>query len=221
MKVLVYATDLNHCNITHLESVVGAEVLPILLPWTMDFYPKSYSVYEYIKTLDPKEHILVCDAYDVIGLNNCTNKLLEQNILSFFDTDKVTFNSEINCFPDWGLASRYPLANSKWRYLNAGIYTGKVENILQMLDMVLNKIIGSMDQLEFSKLFLDSKLINLDYKCQVFQTLYSGSVGGKVDTSDFIVQNGFIYNKHYKTTPLLFHCNGKADASNLLDLIKS
>lgn len=221
MKVLIYSTDLNHGNIEHLASSIGAEILPIMLPWTMDFYPKSYSVYQYLKNLNSKEHVVVCDAYDVIALNKCTNKLLEENILSFFDDNKVTFNAEINCFPDGSLAGRYPDTNSKWKYLNAGIYTGKVENILQMLDLVLSKIVNSMDQLEFSKLFLDSTLIDLDYECKTFQTLYSGSVGGSVDVSDFIVKDGNIYNKHYNTVPLLFHGNGKTDMRNLLSLLKS
>ena len=219
MKVLIYSTDLNHGNIKYLTSSIGAEILPIILPWTMDFYPKSYSVYQYLKKLNPKENVVVCDAYDVVALNECTNKLLEENILSFFDDNKVTFNAEINCFPDGSLAGRYPDTNSKWKYLNAGIYTGKAENILYMLDLVLNKMMNSMDQLEFSKLFLDSRLIDLDYECKVFQTLYSGSVGGSVDLSDFIVKNGTIYNKQYNTVPLLFHGNGKTDMSGLFNLI--
>jgi hypothetical protein len=218
MKVLIYATDLNHGNIEHLTSSLGADILPILLPWTMDFYPKSYSVYNYIKSLNSKEQILVCDAYDVIALNKCTNKLLEENILNFFNNNKVTFNAETNCYPDSSLAQRYPDTDSKWKYLNAGIYTGRVENVLQMLDLVLNKMVNSMDQLEFSKLFLDSKLINLDYECKVFQTTYSGSVGGYVDINDFIIKNGKIYNKQYDTMPLLFHGNGKTNMSYLSNI---
>jgi lysyl hydroxylase/galactosyltransferase/glucosyltransferase len=217
MKVLIYSTDLNHGNIRHLTSSLGAEILPIILPWTMDFYPKSYSVTQYISEMDPENLILVCDAYDVLCLNNCSLDKLEEKIRFDFDLDKITFNAETNCFPDWRLAKDYPVVDSKWKYLNGGIYVGKVKNIMFMMDQVLPKIKGSDEQLEFSKFFISNQhLLALDYECKIFQTLYNGSVGGDIDMSDFLIQDNLVYNKHFNTLPLLFHGNGKVNMTNLV-----
>lgn len=219
LKVLTYATDIDNLNILDLQSTLNAEILPTLLPWTMDFYPKSYAVREYLRDydIDLETLILVCDAYDVLCMNNCSLKKLEEKIISYFDLDKVTFNAEINCYPDSKLSIFYPHVDGKWKYLNAGMYVGKAKNIISMLDQVLPKMIGSMDQLEFSKFFLEKNLINLDYRCEVFQTLYSGTIGGDIDFSDFIIDGQLIYNKHYNTLPLLFHGNGKINMSGLVN----
>ena len=218
LKVLTYATDLNHGNLRHLQSAIAAKVLPVLLPWTMDFYPKSYSVNEYLKngSLDGEDLVLVCDAYDVLCINFCSIDLLEEKIRFYFDLDKITFNAEVNCYPDGSLAQLYPAVDGKWKYLNGGIYVGKVKNILSMLDILMPKIKNSDEQLQFSKFFFEEDLINLDYECKVFQTLYHSFVGSEINWSDFEIKDNLVYNKYFKTLPLLFHGNGKVNMSSLI-----
>jgi len=219
MKILTYATNLNHTNIKLLQNKIGVELLPNYIPWDMNFYAKAYSINSYIDRYEDDELILCCDCYDVLPVNGCTKEFLNDAIVANFDLNKVTFNAEINCYPKGDLSRYYPTHASKWKYLNAGIFVGKKQNIKIMYDLVLDKIKNSMDQLQFSLLFLNSDKINLDYECKVFQTLYNGRVSGPMNMDDFIIDNKTITNKYFNTKPLLFHGNGHTDMTPLKPFI--
>ena len=161
MRVITYATH-HHPYLDHIQSNIEAELLPQELPWTFDFFPKAYSVHEYVSNLDGNELVLVTDAYDVLALNNCNKNILEERIRNTFDLNKITFNAEVNCYPNAALAELYPDNESPWKYLNAGLYAGKAHLIKQMLEILMPEIKNTMDQLQFSKFFINSNLINLD-----------------------------------------------------------
>lgn len=219
MRIITYATDSSHSNIQLLKKALDIELIPNYIPWTNTFYSRSYGVYKYLEentSLD--DLVLFCDAYDVLPINGCDKEILSKKILSIFDINKITFNAETNCYPDGCLADKYPDNDSKWKFLNAGIYFGISNNIRNMYQMTLEKIKYTDDQLEFSKLFLENaNLIDLDYNCQIFQTLYDGRVGGDINEEDFIFDTSkkTIKNKHFDTQPLLFHGNGKINMSKL------
>lgn len=217
MKIITYATDYNHSNIKLLTKKLQIELVPNCVSWDSHFYAKAYCIYQFIKQYDEDELILSIDGYDVLPLNGCNLELLEEQIIKYFDINKVTFNAETNCYPDHSLAKLYPVSNSKWKYLNAGMFVGKNKNVQRMYESVLDNIKKSMDQLQFSLLYINSDLINLDHQCCVFQTLYDGKIGGNFNTEDFIldVTKKEIINKHFNSKPLLFHGNGKVNMSKL------
>lgn len=219
MKVITYATDHNNVYLKHLVNKLEAEILPEYLPWSFDFFPRAVSIYEAVSNSTDDDLFLCCDAYDVLALNGCNKDLLEKRIRNCFDLNKVTFNAETNCFPDKSLASEYPHCFSDWKYLNAGIFVGRASVIKKMLDLTIHKIINSMDQLVFSKLYLKTSLINLDTKCEVFQTLYRKNHNREICWKDFEVQDKMIMNKSFKTFPLLFHGNGVVKMDSLFSYI--
>jgi hypothetical protein len=220
MKILTYATDINNYNLKSLQNKLPIYLIPNTLPWTNDFYAKVLGVSETIKDLSDEEVIIFCDAYDVLPVNSCNIFSLENAINQHFDLNKITFNAEINCYPDSSLVTKYPIYNSKWRYLNSGIYCGRVSLLKKLFNKVLHKIRGSDDQLQFSIAFIETPdLIALDYECKIFQTLFNGQIGGDMNMNDFVVEDSFIINKYFKTKPLLFHGNGKINMSKLIPFI--
>lgn len=218
MRVITYATHHSHPYLEHIQLKIEAELLPERYPWTFDFFPKAYSVHEYVSNLDGDELVLVTDAYDVLALNNCNKNILEERIRNTFDLNKITFNAEVNCYPNGGLAQFYPDNLSPWKYLNAGLYVGKAHLIKEMLEILMPDIMGTMDQFQFSKFFLKSGKVNLDYKCEIFQSLFR--IKGKTDINwqdfDFDLENKSIKNKMFNTYPLLFHGNGAIKMYKLL-----
>jgi|LakMenE18May11ns_1017448.scaffolds.fasta_scaffold9952861_3 hypothetical protein len=216
MRILTYATDYNHDNIKLLKTKLQIECIPNYISWTNDFYAKAYAINKYIQNIDNDEYVIICDGYDVLPLNGCSSYLLHDALHSYFDMNKITFNAETNCYPDSILSDYYPNKTTKWKYLNAGIYGGMIKLIKIMLNQTLPNIKGSMDQREYTKLFLSNPdLITLDYECKIFQTLYNGKIGGDINLQDFIIENNKIKNKYFNTYPLLFHGNGKINMSTL------
>jgi hypothetical protein len=208
LRILSYTTDLNNQNFKLLQNKLDVEILPILQNWSWDFYPKSVSVYETIKNFNSEDIVLVCDAYDVLPKNKLTKNILFDRINKKFNLNKITFNAEKNCYPDTSLINLYPHSDSPWKYLNAGIYVGKVNKVLVMLENLLPKIKNSMDQREFSISFINNEFdITLDYNCDVFQTMYM------LNDDDLFINDNIILNRKTNTEPLLFHGNGKSNLS--------
>jgi hypothetical protein len=217
LHILGYCTDINHQNISFLKNRLPS--LEIInsneIELSQTFYAKSYYILEKIKTYNKNDYVIVCDLYDVLPLWYTNIDSLYESIKINFDLDKITFNAEVGCYPDCSIANSYPKQNYKWKYLNAGLYFGKVLNIINMLNISIDKIKTEMDQLVFSKLFLSSNLIALDYECRVFQSVYEGTIGGSMNLNDFYIQDNIIYNKYFNTKPLFFHGNGKTNMSKL------
>jgi hypothetical protein len=219
MRVITYATNKSHPYLAHLANKLQIEILKEYRPWRWDFSPRSYSARDFVSCLNPDELVLSVDAYDVFALNGCNKIEIQKKIKKCFDLDKVTFCAETNCFPNPDLADRYPKVNSDWKYLNAGIYVGKAKLVLQMLDLTVDKMVGSMDQLQFSELFLNSNLIDLDHECQIFQSLFRKESGQEICWKDYDIKNKMIMNKHFGTYPMLFHGNGKIKMQSLFPFL--
>lgn len=203
LKILSYATDENNINYIKLRNKLDIVDLPTYQIWTKDYYYKSLAVLEYVKSLNDNDIVLVVDAYDVFPINNLSNDILYNKIIQCFDINNITFNAEKNCYPNSSLKHLYPDLNSKWNYLNAGIYVGKCNNIKKLLESALPKIKGSMDQEVFTHYYLNNNFnIKLDYKCEVFQTLYM------LSKDDLNINKDVVTNLHFNTNPLLLHGNG-------------
>ncbi len=147
--------------------------------------------------------------------------------------DDVMFNCEKDLFPPSKLAHRFPDTGSPWRYLNSGVYIGKPEAILAMLEaMWLDEIcddhpapgtglhgsgqVNVVDQNWFQMLYAAQPVpITLDTKCECFQC-FSRCTWDEFDLS----QKGKVVNKVTGTSPLVLHCNGGAKNEMLPDLCR-
>lgn len=145
--------------------------------------------------------------------------------------DEVMFNAEKGLFPRMDLANAFPDQGTPWRYLNSGLYIGKPDCILAMLDaMNMDDIcddhpaqsplhgsgmVNVNDQGWFQFLYASHAVpIVLDCKCDVFQSL-SGC-----EWDEFDLTGKQIVNKVTKTKPLVFHANGGAKDKMLPDLCR-
>lgn len=149
--------------------------------------------------------------------------------------DVVTFNAEKGLFPRGDLAHAFPDLGSPWRYLNSGLYIGRPERILAMLDMMnLDDItddhpaqsplhgdgqVNTNDQGWFQFLFAaarDSPVqLDLDVHCDVFQS-FSACTFEEFDLS----QKDKIVNRVTGTSPLVLHLNGASKNEMLPDLCR-
>lgn len=210
--ILTYCDDTSNQVYKKLTSQLKIITLPIYMPWSWDFYPKSYSVLENIKNVNAETVVLVCDSFDVLPIDKLTNESLFEAIKNNFDLEKITFNAEKICYPKSDLANIYPKINTEWKYLNGGIYVGKAGKIKTMLEGLLPKINGTIDQEVFSVAFLNKEYdIELDYYCKVFQTLAA------LDESDLTIENNKIINNKTNTEPVLLHGNGKSGIEKFLN----
>lgn len=135
--------------------------------------------------------------------------------------DDVMFNCEKDLFPPSRLGHRFPDTGSPWRYLNSGMYIGKPERILDMLEsMWLDDIaddhvaytplhgsgqVNVVDQNWFQMLYAAQPVpITLDTQCNLFQCF------SRCTWDEFELIPGGFRNKITGTQPLIGHFNGGA-----------
>lgn len=229
MKIITYAN--NYCNKFYhiLRDKLDVEPLEIIDD-NFQFYHKILSVDRYIQNLQDNEIIVFLDTFDVLPVNGVNKQRLEYAINKCFDLDKVTFNAEVSCFPEDSLSVYFQHIPSKWKYLNSGMYVGKVINLKFILSSIINEYINGKntdelkhlnDQLVFIKAYIKrKKLIAIDWNCEIFQTLFSGDLYS-VPHADIIIDTNtkIIKNQNTNTYPLLVHGNGKVILDTILPIV--
>jgi hypothetical protein len=134
------------------------------------------------------------------------------------------------------MASEYPepTIDTPWRYLNNGGYGGSLALMLEFVDKYIGKLpMQANCQLETMQAFIKAKKdgfpIELDYGCELFQTIAFDPAkppkGKKIDKAsysihqdmngkpkytgtDFMIRKGKVVNKLTKSTPAILHGNG-------------
>jgi len=147
----------------------------------------------YIESLPDTDVILFCDGYDVFVANNLdeiTRRYLE------FKT-KILFAAEENCWPEEDLASSFPDTSDPYKYLNSGLFIGRVGEIKKLIsDPILDH---EDDQLYYQKRFLSKKYdIKLDTESYIFQC-HDFSVVVKYET---------LFNPKTNCFSCIYHGNG-------------
>ncbi|PNF43292.1 Procollagen-lysine,2-oxoglutarate 5-dioxygenase 3 [Cryptotermes secundus] len=154
---------------------------------------------------DPDKVILFTDSYDVILLSG-PDKIVQQ--FERFDA-RVVFSAEGFCWPDEGLASKYPAVQRGKRYLNSGGFIGYAP---ELYNVVTSTAVANDDddQLFYTKVYLNEELrdkfrIKLDHRSDIFQNL-NGAIAD-VELM-FRGQEAYLQNTVYSTAPLVIHGNG-------------
>jgi GR25 family glycosyltransferase involved in LPS biosynthesis len=152
---------------------------------------------EYIHHLPDHDVILFCDGYDVFIANN-----LEEIVRRYLEFKcKVVFAAEEVCWPNKSLAKYFPKSHTPYRYLNSGLFIGRVDELKRI---VKNSITDSDDdQLYYQKAYLSNQFdIQLDFESHIFQC------------HDKIVyfQDGKLYNPKTNCYSCIYHGNGGEDA---------
>ena len=184
--------------------------------FTNDFKQKSVAILSFLKSnslIKDDSLWFVLDAYDTLVLSN--------NMTFTPPLDgKVLFNAETNCYPDASLATKYPYKETRYEYLNAGAYVGRKKDIIALLEQCIPYMgNGNIDQLVFSRKYVEDGLngiIQLDYNCEIFQTLYQIPQDECLSYSNIVGEARYLYNKETDTFPFIIHGNGLSDMSQFL-----
>ena len=236
MRIITYADKYYHRNIEILKSKIDIETLPAVREG-FRLYHKFLAVYKYIEKLPDNEIIVFVDAFDVLPVNKVNKDRLEYAITSTFNLEKITFNAEKLCWPNPNLAKYFNHIPGEWKYLNSGMYVAKVKKLKPYLHNIIETYIEKLpDNVAFSYTYAklnysdqhycikeyvkNNSLIDLDYNCNVFQTLFSGNIHSAPYEKLIIDKKKKIfYNPVTKTYPLLVHGNGKTILDKVLDIV--
>ena len=124
---------------------------------------KFVTLDKHLETLDPDDLCLVTDGFDVVFLGNPEEDIRAMNA-------ELLFAAELYENPDQG---RPYSGNHRFKYLNSGVYAGKVKAIREALKGALeNKNVLKLDdQRYFTDYYFSSGKITLDHEAKVFACL--------------------------------------------------
>lgn len=146
--------------------------------------------------------VLFMDGYDTFFADNMFT-VLER--FRGFDCD-ILFAAEKNCWPQASLAPQFPMTRSPYKYLNSGLYMGKVKALKSFFNTPIDE--ESDDQLWMQRRFLEPNGLNiqLDYEGYVFQC-----------DDEIYVKANQMYNG--MCCPCIYHGNGGSEAKKRFRLL--
>lgn len=152
-------------------------------------------VRSHIQTLPDEDLVLFVDGYDVLFTDNI-HTITER--FHGFDCD-ILFAAEKSCWPEPTMALQFPMTPTPYKYLNSGVYMGKVARLNHFFSEVVAN--GQDDQLWMQKRYLGANGLNvkLDHEGYIFQCDDEVSYDGKQ------ISNGMC-------CPCIYHGNGGDDA---------
>lgn len=135
--------------------------------------------------------VLCVDAYDTC----CVRSLL--GIIAH----GLVFSAEANCWPDRQRAGDYPPCETRYRYLNAGVWIGEAAAYCGFVEKygLLSGV--DDDQRAYTAAYLDGAAISLDHACHVAHNRYAAD-------NDCEISDGIYWVKSTGTAPLVVHGNG-------------
>ncbi len=166
---------------------------------------------QFLEQQEPNEIVLFVDAYDVF--------ILRQPVLDhigiMFNAEKALWTPDLNEMKDV-----FPNYSSEWKYLNSGVYGGKVRELLPFVRlwafMLTHRSPSVDDQSAANILFAASHIItSIDYRCEVFQC-YS-----HIAEDDYYYEPGSLVNRKTGTKPSVIHANGKTDVKKLMYVVET
>lgn len=148
--------------------------------------------------------VLFVDGYDVV-INDDLDTIVER----FKDAQcDVLFAAEKTCWPDVNLAGLFPDTGTEYKYLNSGVYIGKVGAIKKLFVDEIGD--AEDDQLYMQKQYLRQAALGvnakLDYENYIFQC-----VAKTLDDEVLVKQNGQVLNVRTRCCPCIVHGNGGSD----------
>ncbi len=153
--------------------------------------------------------VLFADAFDSIIVHR------EDEIVKKFREFNHPFvcSAETNCHPDSRIASFYPVAPTRYRFLNSGGWIAEVDYARDLFRRLKIEDLpdDDNDQRFLANAFVrDPSILKLDYQCEIFQSLWNA----QQDLSFDPVRG--IFNHLTNTTPSVFHGNGGSDMTQVI-----
>lgn len=201
VKVITFATS--PCKDLE-DSLIkfGYDYIILVGPWK-GFGTKVIETRKYLEQLSGYTHFIFVDAYDVIFIGPL-DKILEKY------KGGILFSAEKNCWPDQHLAGKYPKTDSAWKYLNSGSYMAPIAEFLELTERLFCNYEDD-DQRYFTNIFLYGNDIQLDYNCEIFQSI-------AFCYEDELTITDHLKNNWTNTLPVIIHGNGKADMTAIKNI---
>jgi len=167
-------------------------------------------MFEALKNFPKNEFVCYADGADSIIQAPVTYKELS-----------MTYQTELACYPHIEMAEQHPESASPFKFLNGGGWVGNVGVIVDFYEKYLKKYLESpedlngqhIQQLALVEAIKDKFPIRLDNYCKYYQ-----SIAFIPKESIFKVnEQGLIDNTLTKSTPSIFHGNGKTDMQWLVN----
>ena len=167
--------------------------------------PKVHALKKAVKNYDDGDTLLFVDGWDTMF--NKGVGVMHSDYLKIMEglgwTDKAIFASETTLWPT-DLPAKSFEHDSPFKYLNSGVFIGKVSTIKQVLDAI--DMTDDDDQRAFANVYLNTDLIEIDRSCLLFQCVNNATEYLRVDKS-----RGCVYNVLSKSNPSVVHFNGPSD----------
>lgn len=161
---------------------------------------KVVKLLEYLENIT-SEYVLYTDASDSWMLSP-ENVIIEK----FLKHDaKILVSGERSMFPFF--ECDYPKGTSTMRYICAGSFMGRTEDVKKLLSLLLEYGDDGNDQYLWHKLFLDNRFdIHINYSTDVFLTMANVSL-------DELTNRHLIFKETWHT-PCVIHFNGGKGGSD-------
>ena len=185
-------------------------------PWrdsmtTLGGMPKIQLVNEYLATVNEQDIVLFMDGYDTF-LADSPQTILERFIQ--MDAD-IVFGAESECWPLPENASLWPDTGTPYRYLNSGLYIGKVKALHDFISQSQDGSSNNDDQLYCQNRYLNNKTpwkVKLDTEAYIFQNH---------EPNIRVVENQ-LWNDKTGCCGCIYHGNGGDDAKSFfIDMAKN
>jgi len=210
MKVVSVVDRTNHEGFEHLaKSLAFHKYEHIVLIAPFHFGGQMQHVYNWCKQQPKETRFIYSDGFDTVALwpSDVCELLLD------FDEYDILFAAEKGCYPDVGLADKYPETPYEWRYVNGGNFATTCGYFAAMYEESHTNDIN--DQLWLSHCYLRIGK-RLDTACEIFQTIaFEGIEDFKYWSS------GKLLNRKTKTHPIFIHGNGRTDMTKIYELMNS
>ena len=160
----------------------------------------------YVNTLPDCDVVLFADGYDTF-----TNREIEEIERRYLEFQcKVLFAAEEWCWPDENLSDQFPQSETPYRYLNSGLFIGRVDELKKIFAETIQD--HEDDQLYYQKRFLSGEFdIKLDYEGYIFQC-YDPVVCNDKAGSTSSNSIDAMYNPITKCFGCMYHGNGGDEA---------
>ena len=169
-----------------------------------DFSLKLNGLNEFIKDKKDDDIVLWTDAWDVVVLDTCNN--MYEKYKKF--NKPIVFSAEKACSPDGSKKDLYDTLDTKFPFLCAGMFIGRVDKLKYLMTFYKGEKIN--DQVFWTDMYLKNKdLIALDNNAEIFLSTWNTD-GKYYEFKD----NKFTYTET-NTNPVFIHANG-----NIKDKLK-
>jgi GR25 family glycosyltransferase involved in LPS biosynthesis len=162
-----------------------------------DFSLKLNGLNDFMKDKKDDDIVLWTDAWDVVALDSCQR--MYDKYVKF--NKPIVFSAEKACSPDASKRDLYDTLDTKFPFLCAGMFIGKVKELKYLMTFYKGEKMN--DQVFWTDMYLKNKnIIAIDNNAEMF--LSTWDTDGKYYNFD----NGVFTYTETNTSPVFIHANG-------------